>query len=65
MKYVNVNVKIRKCKNDYSWNLSTCIFDNTYLKSIADASVIACDEFISVMETVSTIKTIAADISIN
>ena len=27
--------------------LCTCIFDNKYLKRIADTSVIACDEFIS------------------
>ena len=34
-----------KCKNDYSWNSSTCICENSkYLKSIADTSVIECDE---------------------
>ena len=27
--------------------LCTCIFDNKYLKSIVDTSVIACDGFIS------------------
>ena len=37
-----------KSKIDYSWNPSRCICEylwaNTYLKSIADTSVIACDE---------------------
>ena len=42
-----MNGEIHKCKNDYSWNFSTCIFDNKYLKSIVDTSVIACDGFIS------------------
>ena len=43
-----------KCKKDYSWNPSTCICENSkYLKSIADTSVIACDETISVMNIVS------------
>ena len=39
----------------YSWNPSTCTCENSkYLKSIADTSVIACDEIISVMDFVST-----------
>ena len=45
-----------KSKNDYSWNPSTDICENNkYLRitSIADASVIACDEIIYVMELVS------------
>ena len=48
----------RKCKRDYSWNPSTCIFENSkYLKSIADTSVTECDEIIIVMDIVSTKKT--------
>ena len=39
----------------YSWNRSTCICHNDkYLKSIADTAVIARDEFIYVMDIVST-----------
>ena len=39
----------RKCKEDHSWNPGICICENSkYLKSIADASVIECDEIISV-----------------
>ena len=42
-------------QKSYSWNASTCICDNRkYLKSIADTSVIACDEIISVMDIIST-----------
>ena len=45
----------RKCKKDYNWNPSTCISVNSdYLKSIDDTSVVACDEIISVVDTVST-----------
>ena len=56
IKHVNVNVKkYRKCIKDCSWNTSTCICEKSkYLKSIADASVIACDGIISVMDIVST-----------
>ena len=44
-----------KCKKDYSWNPSKCICDNRkYLKSIANTSVIECDEIITVMDIVST-----------
>ena len=40
----------RTCKQDYSWNPSTCICGNDkYLKSIADFSVVTCDETISVI----------------
>ena len=40
----------RTCKKDYSWNTSTCIFENSkYLRSITDNSVIACDKIIYVM----------------
>ena len=55
-------------QKSYSWNASTCICDNRkYLKSIADTSVIACDESISVMDIVSTkmTTTIETNISIN
>ena len=47
----------RKCKKDYSWNPSTCICENKYLKSIVDISVTVCDEVIVVMNIVSTKKT--------
>ena len=44
----------RKCKKDCSWNPSACIYESsTYLKSIADTSVIAYYEIISVMDIVS------------
>ena len=44
-----------KCKKDYSWNPSTCICENSkYLKTIADTSVIECDEIITVIDTLST-----------
>ena len=43
------------CKKDYSWTPSACTCENRkYLKSIADTSVIACDEIISVMDIVAT-----------
>ena len=49
-------------QKDYSWNPSTCICKNSkYLKSIADDSVIACDQIISVTDIVSKkMKNIAA-----
>ena len=55
-KHVNVNVKtVVYTKEDYSWNPSPCICENSrYLKSITDTSVIVCDEIISVMDIVST-----------
>ena len=56
------------CKKDYCRNPSTCICENRkYLKSIADTSVIAYDEIISVMNIVSTTMTytIATNASIN
>ena len=50
-----------ECKNyckytkNYSWNPSTCIYENDkYLKSIADTSVIVCDEIINATDSVST-----------
>ena len=63
-----------KCKNvcmrqkDYSKNPSRCTCESgKYPKSIADTSMIVCDEIISVMDIVSTktTKTIAANASIN
>ena len=57
-----------KCKKHYSWNPSTCICENSkYVKSIADTSVIMCDEIISVMDIVSKkmTNTIATNVSIN
>ena len=46
------------CKRDYSWNPSICICENSkYLKSIADTSLIECDEIITVMDIASTKKT--------
>ena len=42
----------------YRQNPSTCICENSkYLKSIADTSVLACDEIISVVDIVSRIMT--------
>ena len=58
----------RTYKKDYSWNPSTCICENSKnLKSIVDASVIVCDEILSVMDIVSTkmTNTIATNVSIN
>ena len=58
----------RKCKKDYNWNPSTCICENSkYLKSIADTSVIECDEIISVMDIVSTkmTNTVATNVTKN
>ena len=49
----------RKCKNDCSRNPSTCFCKNSkYLKSIADTSVIACDEVVDLMHIVSIKMTI-------
>ena len=46
-----------KCENDYSWNPSRSICENSkYLKGITDTSVIEFDEIITVMDTVSTKK---------
>ena len=58
----------RTCKKDYSWNPSTFVCENDkYLKFIANASVITCDEIISVMDIVSTKMTnnIATNVSLN
>ena len=43
------------CIKDYIWSPSICICENgKYLKSIADTSVIPCDEIINAMDGVST-----------
>ena len=53
-KQANMNVKIiHKCKKDYSCNPSTSISENSkYLKSIADISLIECDEIKTVIDIV-------------
>ena len=69
IKYVNVNVKIivKILKNysyllhriikDYSFNSSTCIYENSkYLKSVADISVTMRDKILIVMNNLSTKK---------
>ena len=47
MKHVNVNVKIIVyAKKNYSWNSSTCIYENSkYLKSMADIYQIIIDVY--------------------
>ena len=59
MKHVNVSVKIIvSAKRFPTWNPSPCIGeDSSYFKSIADTTVITCDEIKSVMDIVSTKKT--------
>ena len=55
-----------KCKKDNIWNPSTCICENSKcLKSVADTSVMECDEIIIVMNTLSTKKpnTIATNVT--
>ena len=45
-------------QKDYSWNLSTCICENgKFLKSIANTSIIVCDEITNAVDSVSTIVT--------
>ena len=40
-----------KCKEDYIWNSSKCICENSkYLKSIDYTSVTECDEIVIVMD---------------
>ena len=57
-----------QCRNCHSWNPTTCICENSiYLRSIADTSVIECDEIASAMDIASTkmTNTMAAHVSIN
>ena len=69
IKYVNVNVKIKvkilknysyllhRIVKDYSFNSSTCIYENSkHLKSVADTSVTTCDKIVIVMNNLSTKK---------
>ena len=54
MKSVNCECKnCCMCKEDYSWNPSTCICENRYLKSIVDESIIVLDKIISVTDSIS------------
>ena len=56
------------CKKKYSWNPSICTSESSkYLKSFVDTSVIACDEFVSFMDIVSTKErnTITENVSIS
>ena len=47
-----------KCKEDYGWNISTCICENSkYLKSIADTTMTECDEIVIVVNNLWTAKT--------
>ena len=40
-----------KCEKYFSWNPSTCMFENSkYLKSIVDTSVTKCDEIVNCFE---------------
>ena len=51
-------------KNEYSWNPSSCICENSgYLKNLADNSVLRCNEIVSVTDSVST--NVTSTISIN
>ena len=55
---INVKARVKKyrtCNKDYSWNPSTYICENSRdSKSIAHDPVIACDEIICVIESVSS-----------
>ena len=47
-----------KCKENFSWNVSTCISENSkYLKNVSNTSVTKCNEIRIVMDIVSTKKT--------
>ena len=60
-----MNIKnIVSLKKDYSWNPSTCIYENEkHLKSIADTSLTECDEIIIVIDNVSTKKTTITNVT--
>ena len=55
---IKANASVRSIvseKKDYSWNRSSCIWENgKYLKSTADRSVIVCNEIINARDSVST-----------
>ena len=56
--------KYQKCKETYSSNSSTCIWEKSkYLKSVADDSKIVCDEIINVADNVST--NVLSTVSVN
>ena len=58
---ININVSVKsilRTKKKISWRPSTCTCENDkYLKHISDDSVIACDEIMSVTDSVSTSET--------
>ena len=62
---MRIIINQHKCKNNYSWNPSTCISNSKYLKSIADTSVIECDDVILVIDIASTkmTNTIATNVT--
>ena len=50
----NASVNLPKLQKSYSWNPSTCIWENRkYLNHIADNSKIVCDEIINATDSVS------------
>ena len=50
-------------KKDYSWNPRACIRENSrYLKSIADCSVIVCNEIINAMDSGNVTNTISTNV---
>ena len=50
----NYRVKLR-CKEDYSWNPSKCIYENSkYLKRVTDTLLIMCDYIIFIIDIVTT-----------
>ena len=54
MKHVNVSLKIIVRAKNYSWNPTTCIYENgMYLKRISNTSVIVCDEIMNSTDCVS------------
>ena len=56
--------KHRTRKEGYSWNPSTCICENSiYLKSIADNSVILCDEIIKDTDATNVTNTIPINVT--
>ena len=43
------------CKKDYGWNTSICVCENgRHLKSVADDSLVTCDEIMNSTGSVST-----------
>ena len=55
--------KYQKCKNDYNWNPSKSICENSaYLKIIADDLVIVCDVIISIKHSADVTNTISVNV---